>query len=139
MPHVMVPVPAEHVAEFNQTMLRITLGMAGWEAGSVADFVATLEPRARTLVDEVAAVSADHGRLSYRQAARALGTDVGDVLDLVTDLNERCRRASLPYLLITESQVDPTVEGSRATPVLVIVRPVAMLILDAAATPADDA
>lgn len=133
MPHVMVPVPVEHLPEFTQTLLRISLGMAGWEAGSVTEFIASLEPRARTLVDEVAAVSADHGRLSFRQAAHALGTDVAEVLDLVTDLNERCRRASLPYLLITESQVDPGDETSKATPVLVIVQPVALLVLEAAA------
>lgn len=131
MSYVMVPVPEEHVAEFNLGVMRLTLGLTGWEDRQLVAFVAGLEPAGRALVREVATVSAEQDRLPYEDAARSLGIDVGAVLDLVTDINDRCRRAGLPLPLVTDTLVTTTEREERAKPVLAIVPIVAKAIVSA--------
>ncbi len=129
-----MPVPEEHVDEVRAGLMRLSLGMAGWDDDSLAALLGGLEeldPRAAVLVEEVARASADHDRVSYRDAARLLDAEVGDVLQLVTELNDWCRRNGVPALLITDTS-SATAEGGApvAIPVLVVVPPVARRLLD---------
>lgn len=130
MPHVLVPVPEEHVAEVTLGLMRLVLGMSGWQDGALVEMVAGLDGPSRALVREVAAVSAEHDRLPYHDAARALGVDVGTVLELVTTINDSCRRDGVPLPLVTDTMVQTTGEGEeRAVPVLVIAPAVAKAML----------
>lgn len=134
MQHVMVPVPEQHLAEFRSGLMRLTLGMAGWDETSVGAFVAGLEAAGeptRLLVKMVAEAAADHDRVPYTDAAKALDVELGDVLLLVTEINDRCRRAEVPLLLITDTSSTVRADGTpSAVPVLAIVAPVAKKLLD---------
>lgn len=139
VPHVMVPCPEEHVPEFTIAMMRLTMGMAGWDAGAVETFVGGLQGRPRELVLLLAGAAAEHERVPYREVARLLDMDPADVLDLVTEVNEGCRRASFPMPLMTDTHVAPSPSGEpQAVPVLTLVPIVARKILAAAAAAAPD-
>lgn len=130
----MVPVPEEHLSEVQSGLMRLSLGMAGWTAetiGVLLDGLRHLDPRIAPLVREVAIASADHDRVSYRDAARTLDVEVGDVLQLVTDLNDWCRRSGVPALLITDTFTVVGDDGApHPIPVLVTVVPVARKLVE---------
>ncbi|MEZ5178288.1 MAG: hypothetical protein R2746_08385 [Acidimicrobiales bacterium] len=131
---MMVPVPEEHLAEVQAGLMRLSLGMAGWDDDSIATVLDGLEelgPNAALLVREVARASADHDRVPYRDAAALLDVSVGDVLQLVTELNDWCRRHGVPALLITDTLSLEADGGDPASvPVLVTVAPVARRLLE---------
>lgn len=121
MHYVMVPCPEEHFDEFNNGLLRLTMGSAGWDEVALASLMDSLEPLEQKLVRRVAQASTSHDRLPYREVAEFLGVDVGSLFELVTDINDRCRRASQPVILWTDTMVPSGVgEDTKASPVLVI-------------------
>lgn len=132
MSHVMVPVPEEHLVEVQAGLMRLSLGMAGWDDESIVALLGGLphlDPLVGVLLREVAVASADHGRVSYRDAARVLDVQVGDVLQFVTDLNDWCRRNGVPAVLITDTLSVETEGDPASIPVLVTVPPVARKLL----------
>jgi len=140
----MVPVPEEHLAEFQAALISMAMGMAGWDEAAVGVFLDALpglgEP-SQLVVRVVAETSAEHQRVTYASVAKVLGVEVGDVLQLVTEINDRCRRSDLPLLLVTDSIATVGADGSPgATPVLTMAAAVATKVLNlwpAAATTAD--
>lgn len=130
MPHIEVPCPEEYLAEVTSGLMRIQLGMGGWNDDTVAAFLDQLDDDLeRPLVEAVAKASMAYDRLPYRVAAQKLETDVGTILDLVVDINDRCRRTGWPLPLLTETLSEELADGAvRTAPVLVIVRPVAVMI-----------
>lgn len=132
MEHVMVPVPEEHVPEFRQAMLRLTLGQLGWDAEQVGRVVPMLDDRSLAVLVQVARSSLENVALPYRHIAVEVGIDVGEVLDIVTEVNDVFRRASLPLPLITDTRSQQEADGSvSTTPTLAMVAAAAAMVLDA--------
>lgn len=130
MSHVLVPCPEEYVTELTAGLMRLAMGASGWDDGSIASFVSGLDEPEKQLVQAVATAAVNEDRVRYRSVATLLGVDVGAILDLVTDVNDRCRRQGFPMPLITDTRLIPGDEGVQVpTPVLAIVRPVAERIL----------
>lgn len=142
MEHVMVPVPEEHFLEFRQAMLRIGLGQVGWDADEVRRVVPMLDARSVDVLVPVARSSLEHVALPYRHVAAEVGIGVGEVLDIVTEVNDTFRRESLPLPLITDTRTQHEADGSvSATPTLVMVAAAAAMVLEAAGDrgrPVDD-
>lgn len=126
---VMIPCPEEHVPELTLIIMRMSMGMGIWAGDAVPPFVASLAADGRRLVDEVARRAVGTERLPYSAAATILGVTVGEVLDLVTDVNDQCIRAGLTPLLITDTARQERGDTTIALPVLAMVRPVAERIL----------
>jgi hypothetical protein len=144
--HVMVPVPEEHLAEFQGDLMRLALGMSGWDDAAVRtllDSLADHGDQTLFLLRIVAEAGADHRRVTYASAATAIEVTVGDVLQLVIEINDHCEREGLPHLVITTSAATAGADGAPgSTPVLMIVPPVARKVLSlwpSTASPAEDA
>lgn len=132
MTHVMVPCPEEHVPELKAGLMRLAFGNAGWNDERIGHFADDLAPEERELVRLVAQRTADHDHLTYREAAAHLGIDVGDVLDIVTDINDRCREANRPLPLVTDTAAVQGPDGqARPSPVLVVMPAIAARLLAA--------
>lgn len=126
----MVPCPAEHEAQLRQAVMHMSMGATGWTEAIMRRHLASVPPEQRALIEAVARVAVDYGRLGYRDASNRLGIDVGEVLDLVTQVNRGCQLASVPMMLITDIDVKADADGGEeARPVLGMVRPVAQLVL----------
>ncbi len=127
---VMIPCPEEHVAELRLILMRMSMGMGNWSADSAAPFVQDLTADQAALIRLVAQRSLELDRVPYRSAAQVLDIDTSDVLDMVTDINDRCVRVGLSALVITDTAREKHDGVERAVPVLVIVKPVAQLLLE---------
>lgn len=140
----MVPVPEEHLAEFQAALISMAMGMAGWDEAAVLTFLDALPDlgeSAQLVVRVTAEVAAEGRRATYASVARVLDVDAGDVLQLVTEINDCCERSNLPLLLLTAGTATVEPDGSPgATPVLVMAAAVATKILNlwpTGATPTD--
>lgn len=130
MSYVMVPCPEELLGEVRLGLLRFALGISEEQMADFADHVANLEGPARQLLVVVATPSVDDQRVSYRDVAQQLDLQVGEVLELVSEVNAAMERAQLPGPLITETQTRTDAEGGEtAMPVLVMLPFLAKVVL----------
>jgi hypothetical protein len=129
MGHVMVPCPEEHIEELRVELLRLTLGLGGWSNETAEALLDSLEGDDERLVLAVARAAAEYDRLPYEAAAAHLNTDVGSVLQRMTQINVRCARAGWPMPLLTDTDFgDPQGPGEPRA-VLTMIRLVALKLL----------
>lgn len=135
MDHVTVPVPEEHVDEFRQAMLRITLGQVGWGTVDVRQILPLLDERAVAVLSEVARSGIDDTSVPFRDVASEVGLDAGSLLDVVTEVNVVFHRQGVPMPLITESRVEERDGTEVIVPTLAMVSMAAAMVLDAVRAP----
>jgi hypothetical protein len=132
MSYVMVPCPEEFADEVRLGLLRLTLGISEDQMVGFTDHVASLEGPELDLLVAVATTSVEDQRVPFRDVAQQLEIEVGDVLELATEVNAACLRADLPGPLITETQTRTDADGEEtARPVLVMLPFLARAVLDA--------
>ncbi len=144
MQHVMVPVPEEHLAEFQAALISMAMGMAGWDEAAVLTFLDALPDlgeSAQLVVRVVAEASAEHQRVHLRVGGQGPRRRCGRGAAAGHRDQRPLPRSDLPLLLLTAGTATVEPDGSPgATPVLVMAAAVATKILNlwpTGATPTD--
>lgn len=131
MATVLIPVPEEHVEEFNRYMLGLT--MFGTGAVQTEASIAArdgLQPDQRRFFDFVCRASVSGNRLTYNQVAEGIGIPREDILQLIMEINLMFQRNGAPPCVLTEPEVTTLPDGSvRVEPMVLMLRSVASALV----------
>lgn len=110
---VPVPVPEEHVEEFNRFVLGLTLtGQSRIDPDVLAAAASSLSERQRRFVEVVRTGAAIGDRLTYPVVAQAAGIPLEDVLQVIMEVNHVFTSAGAPACVLTEPKVTLLPDGT---------------------------
>lgn len=110
---VMIPVPEEHVEEFNRFMIGILmLGANTITAESCLKARTLLTDRQRVLLDVAGAAGADGGQLTYAEVSERTGIALDELYQQILEVNQVFQRHGAPACLVSEPRVTELDDGT---------------------------
>ena len=127
MAFVLVPVPEEHVEEFNRYMLGLQLvGQANVPPEALVAARDALSPIHRQFFEVVCRTAAVGDRIGYPALADAVGVDREVVLQMIMEINQVFSTVGAPACVLTEPEVTTLPDGTvRVQPVVLMLGAVA--------------
>ena len=126
---VMVPVPEEHVEEFNRFILGLSLLGAEVKAEACVAARDALDEPHRRLLDAVCRAAAFNRRIPYSEAAEEVGSRVEELLQQTIEINHVFKSHGAPATVLTDSEVVVREDGTTGVqPVVFAVGSVASVL-----------
>jgi hypothetical protein len=123
---VPIPVPEEHLAEFNRLLLGIIIRGGAGNMDAVVRARDSLTPERRAVFDRVCLASVNGGHITTDELASALGCDVSDIFRYLMEINIQFERGGAPICVMMEGIAVETPDDSlKAEPAVLMPPPVA--------------
>lgn len=130
MATVPIPVPEEHLDEFNRLLLGMIIVGGEGRTEAIAGAREKLDDLKRAFFDEICRASANSGHITYGRLAEVVGIRTEDVVRVIMEVNLVFDRNGAPTCLLMEALVEDGPEGSvNVEPTVLMPRPVARALL----------
>jgi hypothetical protein len=134
-PYVMVPVPAEHLAEVGQFIIRTVAraAVADWDGPSLQQFCQEADEASRALLRFAAEATVAGEQVRVEAAAGALHVSARETLGILDDINEAAIAAKRAPLFVIQTISEELPDGRVLEPRIYAMAPsVARMLHDGA-------